>query len=218
VAEVADCWNKIGVNGNSSCAELDKFVHCRNCPVYSAAARQLLDRSPPADYRRAWMEYFSRAKARVTLGKMSAVIFRIGPEWLALPTHTFLEVAERRRIHSVPHRRAGILLGLINVRGELRLCVSLGRFLGINHEASPATSSGFCDRLVVVKWQEDLFTFPVNEIHGVHRYHLEEMKDPPATVTKSRCNFTRGVLHWQGKLVGCLDEDVVFSNINRSLS
>lgn len=79
-------------------------------------------------------------------------------------------------------------------------------------------SSGFCDRLVVVKWQEDLFTFPVNEIHGVHRYHLEEMKDAPATVVKSRCNFTRGILHWQGKLVGCLDEGAVFSNINRILS
>ncbi len=217
-AELFDCWNKIGVNGNSSCAELDKFVHCRNCPVYSAAARQLLDRSPPPDYRRGWVEHFARAKPRVTQGKMSAVIFRIGAEWLALPTRTFLEVAERRRIHSVPHRRQGILLGLINIRGELRLCVSLGRLLGIDCEASPEAASGFCDRLVVVQWQDSLFTFPVDEIHGVHRYHPEELKAAPATVTRSRSNFTRGIFSWQNKPVGCLDEDLLFPTINRSLS
>src|SRR2546422_1979826 len=37
------------------------------------------------------------------------------------------EVAERRVIHSLPHRRTGIVLGVVNVRGELLVCVSLGR-------------------------------------------------------------------------------------------
>src|SRR6202051_4814439 len=84
--ETFDCWNKIGVNGDGTCRELEQFVHCRNCSVYSAAAAHLLDREPPAGYRRDWTEQFSRAKKRVTPGKMSVVIFRIGSEWLALPT------------------------------------------------------------------------------------------------------------------------------------
>lgn len=216
--EVFDCWNKIGVSGDGTCAELEKFVHCRNCPVYSAAARQLLDRSLPPDYRRDWVAHFSRVKNRVTQGKMSAVIFRVGTEWLALPTRAFQEVAEQRRIHSVPHRRQGILLGLINIRGELLLCVSLDRLLGIEQDAaSPEKPSGLCNRLVVTQWQGSRLTFPVNEIYGVHRYHQEELKDAPATVIRSRSNFTRGVLSWQNRLVGCLDEDLLFSTLNRSL-
>src|SRR5882672_9962274 len=50
-APIHDCWNLIGVEGNRTCRELLKFTHCRNCPVYSAAANQLLDRPLPADYR-----------------------------------------------------------------------------------------------------------------------------------------------------------------------
>jgi chemotaxis-related protein WspD len=215
--QVFDCWNKIGGNGDGTCAELDKFVHCRNCPVYSAAARQLLDRSPPPDYRHGWVEHFSRVKHRVKPGKMSAVLFRIGAEWLALPTRTFQEVAEQRRIHSLPHRRQGILLGLINIRGELLLCVSLGRLLGIESDTAREKPSNLCDRLVVTQWQGTLLTFPVNEIHGVHRYHPEELKEAPATVAKSHSNFTHGILTWQGKPVSCLDADLMFSTLNRRL-
>lgn len=186
--------------------------------MYSAAARQLLDRPLPPEYRRGWVEHFSVAKNRVTPGKMSAVIFRIGAEWLALPTRAFQEVAEQRRIHPLPHRRQGNLLGLINIRGELLLCVSLGRLLGIESDASRERSFSHCNRLVVTQWQGSLLTFPVNEIHGVHRYHQEELKEAPATVARSHSNFTRGILAWQDKLVGCLNEDTLFAALNGSLA
>ena len=42
--EIRACWNEIGVQGNGSCPELRKVIHCRNCPVYSKAGVQLLDR------------------------------------------------------------------------------------------------------------------------------------------------------------------------------
>ncbi|HZQ48646.1 MAG TPA: chemotaxis protein CheW, partial [Verrucomicrobiae bacterium] len=216
--EVFDCWNKVGVSGDGSCAELDNFVHCRNCPVYSAAARQLLDRPQPPDYRREWVEHFSRLKNRAVPGKLSAVIFRLGAEWLALPTRAFQEVAEQRRIHSLPHRRQGFLLGVINIRGELLLCVSLARLLGIECAVPDDNQSNVCDRLVVTQWQGSLLTFPVNEIHGVHRYHPEELQAAPATVARSRSNFIRGILSWQNRLVGCLDEDLLLSTLNRSLA
>lgn len=216
--EVFDCWNKIGGNGDGTCVELEKFVHCRNCPVYSAAARRLLDRSTPADYRQGWVEHFSRVKHRVPPGKMSAVIFRVGSEWLALPTRAFQEVAEQRRIHSLPHRRQSILLGLINIRGELLLCVSLARLLAIESDIAVEKPPNLCDRLVVTQWQGSLLTFPVNEIYGVHRYHPEEVKDAPATVARSHSNFTRGILMWQDKPVACLDEDLLFATLNRRLT
>ena len=49
-AGLNDCWNKIGVRGDGSCPELERHAHCRNCPVYSAAAAQLLDAELPAGH------------------------------------------------------------------------------------------------------------------------------------------------------------------------
>jgi chemotaxis-related protein WspD len=136
---------------------------------------------------------------------------------MALPTRVFQEVAERRKVHSVPHRRHGVLLGLINIRGELLICVSLGRLLGIEPDRPTLGSRLLYDRLVVAEWQGELFTFPVNEIHGIHRCQKQDIKDAPATVAKSSASFTRGVLAWNNRTVGCLDDELVFSTLNRSL-
>ena len=70
-------------------------------------------------------------------------MFRLGAEWFALPTIAVDEVAELRGIHSLPHRRGGMLLGLVNVQGELIVCVSLARVLGLkNVVASTAGEDG----------------------------------------------------------------------------
>src|SRR5512145_1695546 len=95
------CWNRAGVYGTSTCAELANFVHCRNCPVYSEAGVQLLNRPLPNDYRREWTAHFSRAKHAPVAAGASALIFRIAQEWLALPTQCFQEIAEKRPIHSL---------------------------------------------------------------------------------------------------------------------
>jgi len=57
--------------------------------------------------------------------KTSAVVFRIGcgMGW-RLPTYAFQEVAERGRTHSLPHQ-AWESWWLVNIRGELLICVSL---------------------------------------------------------------------------------------------
>jgi len=186
--------------------------------VYAAAGAQLLDREAPPDYCRDWTQHFSREKNRSAPGKNSVVIFRLGAEWLALPTRTFQEVAEQRRVHSLPHRRHGVVLGLINVRGELLLCVSLGRLLGIERNPSMEKIQSVHQRLVVAEWQGNILTFPVDEIHGIHRYHSEELKPAPATVAKANPSFAAGLLAWKDKMVGCLDAELLFSTLNRSLT
>jgi len=216
--EITDCWNKIGVSGDASCPELSKHVHCRNCPVYSAAGAALLSRELPEHYRRDWAEHFARKKTRIVQGKLSAVIFRVGAEWLALPTRSFHEVAEYRAIHSLPHRHDSLVLGLINFRGELLVCVSLSRLLGIERESIRDKPCKVYDRLVVAEWQGSLLTFPVHEVYGVHRYNPDEVQEVPATVALACTTFTRGILNWDGKKVGYLDEESLFSTLNRSLS
>jgi chemotaxis-related protein WspD len=211
------CWNRIGVHGDGSCPELRQHVHCRNCSVYSNAGRQLLDRPLPPDYRREWTEHFARIKHAPAPARTSAVLFRIQSEWLALPTQVFQEVAERRLVHSLPHRRLGLVLGLVNIRGELVICVSLGRLLGL--EATPARAhQRIHDRFLVVNWEGNHLAFPVAEIHGIYRFQAQELKDPPATLARSNPSFTQGVLLWEQRTVGFLAADHLFSTLNRSLT
>jgi chemotaxis-related protein WspD len=245
-AQVVDCWSTIGVHGNGTCRELQKIVHCRNCSVYSAAGIQLLDRPLPADYRRERTGHYAEAKEITPLlpgksgaGKTSLVIFRLGNEWLALPTTVLQEVAEQRPIHTLPHRRRSVVLGLVNVRGELTICVSVARLLGLEKVSGPKVPGVRCgvsdpdtphltprtspltpvyDRMLVVNWDGQRVVFPVDEMLGVHRLHSEEMKPPPATIAQSARACTRGVFAWRERSVGFLDADLLFNLVNRSLA
>lgn len=215
---VNDCWNTIGVEGNGTCRELQKFIHCRNCSVYSAAGIQLLDQPMTADYRRERTGQYAVAKKLTQPAKTSVVVFRLGPEWLALPTAVFQEVAQRRTVHSLPHRRRSIALGLVNIRGELLICASLARLLGLEQGKPLDKSRGISDRLLVTKWESHRLAFSVDEVHGIQRFNLEEMKDPPATISKSALTYTQGVFSWRERSVGFLDPDSLFAALNHSLT
>ncbi|EEF58574.1 chemotaxis protein CheW [Pedosphaera parvula] len=215
--DIVDCWNQIGVNGNGSCDELSKFVHCRNCPIYSTTGVRLLNRELRQEYRREWTEHYSRPGKNGASGRISCIIFRIGVEWLALPSSVFHAIAEKRAIHSLPHRHKGIVLGAANFRGELLICVSLDRFLGLEPVKNAERGGNHYDRLVVTEWNRKLLAFPVNEVAGIHRYHPEEMKTLPATLEKSTASFSWGIISWMNQPVGCLDEELLFSTLNRSL-
>src|SRR5260370_34614594 len=92
-AIVHACWTAIGVRGDRSCPELKEYVHCRNCPVYSASARQLLDAEPPADELVKWTSHFAERKQVKELDTRAIVIFRAATEWLALPAPCVAEGA-----------------------------------------------------------------------------------------------------------------------------
>jgi chemotaxis-related protein WspD len=217
-SEIEACWNELGVQGNASCQKLQEVIHCRNCPVYSTAGVRLLDRPLLPEYRHAWTEHFARKKTLPAPAKTSALLFRINAEWLALPAQAFQEVAERRFVHSLPHRRQGVVLGLVNVRGELLICVSLGHLLGLDPIPLRESRRATYDRLLVSLWGGQRFVFPTDEARGIHRFQAPELTEPPATLAKSRLSYTRGVLHWQGQAVGLLDADLLFSSLNRSLT
>lgn len=209
---IHDCWNRIGVHGDKSCPELPKHSHCRNCPAYSAAAAMLLDhpileRSAPD-----WANHVAKAKPGEQDETESAIIFRLGAEWFALPTLILNEVVGLRAIHSLPHRRGPLLLGLANVRGELVICASLARLLG--GEAIVPTQG----RLMVAHDESGRVAFPVDEVQQNHRYQRHELRPVPTTVARSASSFTKGLLPWRDRMVGCLDERLVLQALNRGLA
>lgn len=215
---INDCWNSIGVVGDQSCRELQRHVHCHNCPVYSAAAAQFLDRPILSDYRREWSEHFALDRQIATPAKTSAVIFRIGAEWLGMPTQAFQEVAERRSMHTLPHRRRGVVLGIVNVRGELLICASLGKLLGLETTGMIQRQIAVFDRLLVAEWCGQRFAFPVDEVFGVHRFHSADLRESPATVAHSTMNCATGVFPWRNFTVGFLDPESLFAALNRNLA
>ena len=217
-AALTDCWNSIGVRGDGSCPELTRHIHCRNCPVYSAGAAALLDAELPAGHLAEWTGHFAQPERASEIETRSIVIFRVASEWLALPTSVVLEVANLLPVHSVPHRRDGVLLGLASVRGELLVCVSLGTVVGV--DAPGAASRGrntVYRRLLVIRRDDVRVVCPVDEVHGIHRFHPRELKEVPTTVAKAGITYSTSLLPWRGHSVGLLDDQLLFYTLKRSL-
>jgi chemotaxis-related protein WspD len=212
----ADCWNHIGVQGDRSCPELREHIHCKNCPVYAAAARAVLDRELPDGYGCGWQERFSQGEVEAATEHPSWFIFRLGAEWLALPTAAVDEVTRVSPVHSLPHRRGGAVLGLVNVRGELVVCASLVRVLGVEARPDDAAARPARARLLVLRRGSGRFAAPVDEVHGAERVPERRLVAPPATVGKGTGIFTRHVLPWDARSVGCLDADALLQALERS--
>jgi chemotaxis-related protein WspD len=219
-AVAADCWTTIGVRGDRSCQELIEHVHCRNCPVYASRARQLLDAEVPLEYLARSTSHYAHPKPLKALDTQSIVIFRIGAEWLALPTSCVTEVVNVLPIHSVPHRPSGTILGLASVRGALLVCVSLGGMLGLppSTESDHKARRTAHPRLLVIRAEQIRAVCPVDEVHGIHRFHPRELKDVPATVARATATYSKSVLPWQDRSVGLLDDGLVFHTLKRSVA
>ena len=216
---MVDCWQHIGSWGNGACPELKAHLHCRNCPTYAAAAMRLLDARPPADYRREWTEHLAQRLTTAAAGT-PFLVFRIGDEWLALGMGAMEEVGETRPIHTLPHRREGVLLGVVNVRGELLVCVSVGRLLGIQKGVGtgsdlPGKAAG---RMLVVSHGGERYALPVTEVRGVQHLVLPDEPPAPAPDDQIMGAAGRSRVEWRGRSVCCLAEEKLFAALNRSLA
>jgi len=226
-AALDDCWNRIGVRGDRSCGELERHVHCRNCPIFSAAARTLLDVPAPAGSNRIATEHFAKAEQAelgiaVGVDTQSGIVSRLRAEWYVIRTAVCLEIADTRPIHSLPHRRDGAVLGVANVRGELLVCISLAVILGVTAqpEAIPTQSRrrAAVPRLLVVRGTAGTVVFPVDEVHGMERFRARDLQDVPATVARAQATYTQALMPLGDRTVGLLDEQLLFYTVERALA
>ncbi len=220
--DIVECWREIGVSGDRSCPELEQHLHCRNCPTHAEIARRLLDRPLPLGYRDAWTQHFAARDETAPEGEEidSVLIFRIGDEWLGLPTAICREIAEPRPVHSLPHRRSEAVRGIVNVRGELLICVSLPALLGIGAMSSARGTDRIAvfPRLVVTGEETRHVAFEVDEVHGLHTYRAHERIAVPATVGRAAASVVATMIAWNGRAVGCLDAERLLALIDRSIA
>lgn len=208
------CWD-IGMTGDRSCEALSRFVHCRNCPEYSNLGRALFDREMTAEYRREVSQALSQAAAAPVKDAVSVMVFRVGSEWLAIKTNIFQEIVPAQRIYVLPFRSGGVLAGLVNVNGELLLCVSLQAALGLPSGAG--TERRAKSRMCVVGTGRERFAFCVNEVLGVRRVPRAGLRTVPVTLVKSPSAQTAWCFDLDGLNVGLIDERKFFNFLDRSL-
>ena len=226
-----DCWNHIGVFGDRSCAVLVDCVHCRNCPVYSAAGRSLLEREPPSDYLQEWTAVLAETKRGSESSTLSAdgtvvrsdqslsvMIFRLATELFALPVGVFLEVSAPFVVHSVPRRSNALFLGMVNVRGEIMLAASLTHLLGLQLNPSPTSGPQTIGRMAVAGAPEGKWVFPIDEIYGIYLFNRDDVKEAPVVISNAASSFACGVFQWQNRSVALLDPDRIFSALNKEIS
>lgn len=219
--KIDDCWNRIGVWRKSSerCPRLDKEIHCHNCPVYITSGRRLLSRTAPPEYLQELTLLLAKEKELARTDIKSAFVFRAGGEWLALDAELVQEVVDMGVIHTLPHISDHILRGLVNIRGKLEICVSIGGVLGIERLERPDAATTYVapERLVVVKQEGKLITFPVSEVMGIVRYHPEMTKDLPITVSGSKAVYTRGLLCLNDLDIGLIKDKPLFKTLTKDL-
>ena len=137
-----DCWNSIGVRGDRSCPLLKENVHCQNCPTFATAAQALLDRPPPEGYVVELTSLLSSsASAANQQNSLSALVFEIGGQLLAIDTKAVVEVTGPHPVHRVAHRSGRVFSGIVNIHGQLELAASLSGLLqisGATQAAEPA--------------------------------------------------------------------------------
>lgn len=156
-------------------------------------------REVPTGYTEESTQRVAAPRAQERPGTESVFLFRLGQEWLALPTAAFERVVATTAVHPVPHRRGGILLGIGSVAGDLLPIASLASLLEINADPSPAATA----RIVVLHWKRQRLALPVDEAYGVYRFHPDELQRPPGTLHTATA-FTAAVLPWRGYVVAYL--------------
>lgn len=183
----------------------------------TTAVARLLERVPAREELVAAAARLAEGEARSERAAASAFVFRLGEEWLGLATAMIDEVLELRPVHRLPHRRDAALLGLVNVRGRLTVCVALPALLQTGAPAA-ARAATIARRLVVLNAPEGALAFEADEVHGSHRYSPDEVRAVPSTVAHAMARFATGVLPWGERRIGLLDADLLLHALHRQIS
>lgn len=216
--ETDDCWNRIGVRGDRSCERLQSLAHCRHCDIHAEAARSIMQRTVPESYGLEWADYYARAEADRKVLDRSVLVFRIGAEWLALPSAVALGVAEVARPHAVPHRRGGVLAGIVSVKGTIYPCMSLAALLGIADEQLPELPGRRAyPRLLLVRLDQHAYAMSIPDLHGMRRFASQDLQPVPTTSGKAIDRYLSGVLPADDARIGLLDHELIGHQFARAL-
>lgn len=208
---VDECWRHIGISGDRSCAELLKVVHCRNCQVYSDGATKLFERPAPDGYIHDWTTSIADAVPQVEEQNESVVSFRLGEEWLGLPTKAAAFVASEVALRTLARRSNQVFTGLCLFLGELALAVSLRGLLGTGKSRTRGV------RWIAMGDGASRWVFDVDELSGVVRYAPSAKLTTPTSTRPVVQSFLTCVIRSSDRDIGVLDPDKLSAAFLRSI-
>ena len=186
----------------------------------SDTAAHLGERPLDDDSLDASTAHYARARLDEEVVLASLFVFRLGDEWLGLPTALLVTVAPPPVVHSLPRQRRTVLAGLVNVGGDLVVHASLPGLLGIP-SGDPATEtvgrrrSGA--RLVVLADPRGPLAITVDEVWGVHHLDPSALRPVPSTLSRAPTSFATSMCEVDGRMVGCLDAARVMDALSRAI-
>lgn len=180
---------------------------------------KLFDRPLDAIYLQEWAKLLAQPPEPLQYVKETALVFfRLSEEWFALPALVFSEIASDRVINQLPYRLNSITLGVVNLRGQIRTCFSLHALLNIKpQEITSKNSSKKYPRLVAIKDDKDIWTFPVDEVEGVYLCDLSMMTNVPVNILNSKENYLKGIIKEHDKKIYVIEEEILFLGLRRKL-
>ncbi|MDG1977390.1 MAG: chemotaxis protein CheW [Phycisphaerales bacterium] len=182
----------------------------------------------PADPRRAMRRLLERDLDDVALAEntrlvghrhetvqtdeLTALIVRIGGEWLGFDALFAGRVHDPGVARRVPHRHAEHLAGIVAVDGEIVPAARLDRLLDLTADAVPPDP-----RLVIVGPVDRRWAIPVDEVEGMVRIPRADVVDSPATVAGSLNRHTIGLLPLGDRHAALLDSDRILDLLDGGL-
>jgi chemotaxis-related protein WspD len=210
------CWKTIGIEGDRRCPELTALVHCRNCDVYAQGGRDLFNRQLPAGYQADWTRIIAEEDRHHEASEkpLSLTLFRLYNEWFALTSAVFESISPIVPIRRIPQRSNDRLLGLVNINGELQLCLSLSNLLGVTPNDSPSARQRLIyPRMAMIQASpQERWVFSIDELQGIERIAPTLMKAAPSN------SITQAIFDWQGRSVSYLNDVALFAAIAKVMS
>ena len=148
----------------------------------------------------------------VQADEVTALIVRIGGEWLGFDAQFAERVHGPGVIRRVPHRHSEHLAGIVVVDGEIVPAARLDRLLDLTADAVPPDP-----RLVIVGPVDRRWAIPVDEVEGMVRIPRADVVDSPATVAGSLHRHTSGLLPLGDRHAALLDSDRILDLLDGGL-
>ena len=183
------------------------------------SALKLFDRPYNIKYLEEWEAIISEVpEAAQDYKEIPVVVFRLGDQWFGLAVNAFLEIATLRKINTIPHKTDPVILGIVNLRGQLRICFSLHKLLDVEESVSLAEDRVYYSRLVAISCEEGTWTFVVNEVDSIYTVDFLHLSNIPVNISLARENYLKGVAEINDRKVYIIDEEMLFNSLKRRLS
>jgi chemotaxis signal transduction protein len=129
----------------------------------------------------------------------------------------FAKVVSPRRVQRIPHRRGGIIEGMVVVHGEIFPTFAMHTLLDVPRTESGASrANALCrPRQAVIGTHGDRWVFFADEFAAVSDVRASAMTPAPVTLAKAAMNFAKGLVPIEGHTVAILDEELLLYRLKK---